>query len=33
VTPELVKFYGKIAERMKAPPAEKIAKEKVDYVG
>jgi transitional endoplasmic reticulum ATPase len=32
VTPELVKFYTKLAERIKAPLAEK-AKERMDYVG
>ena len=32
VTPELVKFYSKISERIRAPPSEK-GKEKVDYVG
>ncbi|MEM5812420.1 MAG: CDC48 family AAA ATPase, partial [Candidatus Aenigmatarchaeota archaeon] len=32
VTPELVKFYNKIAERLKAPPTEK-GKDKVEYVG
>jgi SpoVK/Ycf46/Vps4 family AAA+-type ATPase/intein/homing endonuclease len=33
VTPELVKFYSKISERMRAPPSEKSGKEKMDYVG
>ncbi|MCX6814667.1 MAG: CDC48 family AAA ATPase [Candidatus Aenigmarchaeota archaeon] len=32
VTPDLVKFYNKISDRIKAPPSEK-GKEKVDYVG
>jgi len=32
VTPELVKFYNKISERIKAPPSEK-GKERMDYVG
>jgi transitional endoplasmic reticulum ATPase len=32
VTPELVKFYGKISEKIRAPPSEK-PKEKLDYVG
>ena len=33
VTPELIKFYSKIAERIKAPPVEKATREKMDYVG
>jgi transitional endoplasmic reticulum ATPase len=33
ITPDLVKFYSKITERMKAPPVEKTGREKVDYVG
>jgi transitional endoplasmic reticulum ATPase len=32
VTPELIKFYNKLSERIKAPPAEK-GKERMDYVG
>jgi len=33
VTPELIKFYSKIAERIKAPPSDKQSREKMDYVG
>jgi len=33
VTADLVKFYTKIAERIRAPVSEKSSKEKVDYVG